>query len=377
MNVIPGFDPGFSTPEMTTTFSLSARVSGMLAVESALAVVSAELGIIPRAAAESIVTACTEADIDAFQLAEAGWEVGTPVVPMLDAIRSALNDEDAAWLHFGATTQDIVDSASMLQMKDGLTHLAEDLTRSVECLAALAGAHRRTTMAGRSFLQPGEPITFGVVVAGWLTALDRHRRNLEAERSRLPVQLGGPVGDLKRFGAHAGDVVRLLASELDLSEPIMPWHADRAPVAETMSHLESTTRTIAKIAIDLSLLAQAGEIRVRSGGSSSMPHKANPVDAIRAIAASEACIGATSVVTRGRAHELQRGIGGWHAEWWAVPMSFHCAGAAMAALERGLASVQPDATRMHENLVSAGLDTTVPATTDLLIDRALEARTRP
>lgn len=375
MTAMPTFDPGFSTPEMTAIFSPERRVESMLSVEAALARAQASLGIIPSDVARRIEEACSSATVDGVELALAGWESGTPLIPLLADLRSRLDDEAASWLHHGATTQDIVDTGAILQMRDGLAAVSRCLSRAGANLKPLLETHRHTPIAGRTFLQPGAATSFGLIAAGWFANLDDHRHSLDDIRASLPVQLGGPVGDLAAFGARGPEMMAELARELGLVAPRLPWHANRTPIVTVIAELDATATALAKIAGDVILLAGYGELRTRPGRSSSMPQKANPIDAVHAVAAAVACSGAASVVTPGHGHELQRAAGRWHAEWWAIPMTFHCLAAATAALERCVESIEVDADRMMENLDGAGLDGVVPDSAAALIDGALGRHT--
>ncbi|HEY4012582.1 MAG TPA: lyase family protein [Polyangiaceae bacterium] len=349
---LPTFDPGFTTARMTDVFSGPRRIATMLGVERALAAAQATAGLVPEDAAAAIARVCASFDGDAEALLGAGWEAGTVVVPLLDALRAALEPEDARWLHFGATTQDVVDTASMLQARDGLEAVAPDLDRIASRCRTLATFHRATGAQGRTFLQSAVPTTFGHRAAGWWVAVDRAAQRLAAIRAALPLQLGGPVGHLAAFGAAADAVRAEMARSLGLAAPVLAWHADRQPVRDVVSALAEAANAAAKIALDVALLAQPeiAEVKVRAGGSSSMPHKANPVDAMRALAAAEACGGVAGVVTRGAPQALERGLGAWHAEAFAVPLVFHTAAAALEAIRRCLEGLEPDPARMAAHL---------------------------
>jgi 3-carboxy-cis,cis-muconate cycloisomerase len=345
---LPTFDPGFTTARMTDVLSASRRVATMLGVERALAASQAAAGVVPEEAAAAIARACASFLGDAEALLAAGWEAGTVVVPLLDALRATLDPESARWLHFGATTQDIVDTALMLQVRDGLDAIAPDLHRITTRCWTLASLYRAAPAQGRTFLQPAAVTTFGHRAAGWWAAVDRVEHRLADVRAALPLQLGGPVGHLAALGTAARAVRSEAARALGLSAPGLAWHADRQPVRDVVSALADAAGAAAKIALDVALLSQPeiAEIKVRAGGSSSMPHKANPVDAMRALAAAEACAGAASVVTRAAPQALERGLGGWHAEAFAVPLVLHTAAAAAEAMARCLDGLEPDLARM-------------------------------
>jgi len=371
---LPTFDPGFTTARMTDVFSAPRRIATMLGVERALAAAQAAAGLVPEEAAAAIARACESFGDDAEALLVAGWEAGTAVVPLLDGLRAVLGPEDSRWLHFGATTQDIVDTALVLQARDGLDAIAPDLERAASRCWTLATFHRATAAQGRTFLQSALPTTFGHRVAGWWVAVDRAAKRLAAVRATLPLQLGGPVGHLAAIGAAAVPVRAEMARLLGLTAPAVAWHTDRQPVRDVVSALAEAASAAAKIALDVALLAQPeiAEVKVRGGGSSSMPHKANPVDAMRALAAAEACGGVAGIVTRGAPQALERGLGAWHAEAFAVPLVFQTAAAAAEAIERCLEGLEPDPARM-----AAHVRGTPPADLEAIaleVDRVLGTR---
>ena len=369
----PTFDPGFSTPSMTEVLSPHRRVRAMLDVEAALARAGARIGAVPADVAGRIADACAMTVIDPHTLAVEGWEAGTPLIPLLDAIRSTLDDDAAAWLHHGSTTQDVVDTAQILRIRDALGIIQAALDGTASRLGELAGTHRSTPVLGRTLLQAGAVTSFGLVVTGWMVALDRHRHVIDADRHSLPVQFGGPVGNLDAFGDRAADMLEAIADELGLHAPVVPWHTDRSPMVAVAAELEALGGTIDKIAADVVLLAGFGEVRTRSGGSSAMPDKENPIDAVHARAAAAATRSAASAVGAG-GHELQRAAGAWHVEWWAIPMTLHCAAAASEALERCISALDADIDAMAENIIRAGFDPGDDPPGGRLVDRALAER---
>lgn len=336
-------DPGFTTERMRAVFDAAARVAAMCRFEGALAAASADAGVVPAGAAEQIARACAAPSPDPMAILAAGWAEGTPVLPLLRELRAALPDDAAHWLHHGATTQDVVDSGLAVQARDGLAALDGELCAVAGTLRQVVEEHRDLPVQGWTFLQPAEPTTVGLRAAGWLAPTVRHLGALRAARAGLVVQLGGPTGTQAALGDRADAVTEGLARRLGLAVPDLPWHTDRSRVAELAGLLERVARTMAKIGTDLVLLAHDGEVRVRAGASSSMPGKRNPIDAVRAIAAAEACSGAASIVTRGRPPELERGAGGWHAEWLAVPLTFCTCAAAVEGIRRALTSLEIDA----------------------------------
>lgn len=336
----PQLDPGFSTPVMTALLAPEARVAAMCRFEAALARASAEAGVVPSEVAERIVGVCEDGVVDPDAVLTEGWEHGTPVLPLLARMRSRLDGEAAGWLHHGATTQDVVDTAMVLQAREAVMALRTDLLGLGWDLRTLTLAHRDRPAPAWTFLQPAVPTTLGRRMAGWLDAVSAHLRDLREAVVDLPVQLGGPSGTLDALGDDGVAVMEGVARDLGLRAPALPWHTDRTVVARLVGTVQRTARTMARIAGDLVLLAHHGSVRMRAGLSTSMPEKRNPIDAIRAIAAAEACGGAASIVTQGRAHELERGAGGWHAEWIAVPLVLHTAAAAVAATAAAVASLE-------------------------------------
>jgi 3-carboxy-cis,cis-muconate cycloisomerase len=327
--------PGFSTDRMDQIFALSSRVSAMAAVEAAVASAQGAAGEIPSEAAAAIVAACSEPI--GIEILSDGWQVGTPVLGLLDALRSRLPESTHQFLHRGLTTQDVVDTAAMILAADAVAHL-NDLARSAA--ASMRDIIRRSgdiATQARSFLQPADVTTVGFRTARWLYQLDHVRRR----RTLLTVQLGGLIGD--RMGI-SDEVSYATARQLGLNDRL-PWHTNRAPIIEIVTFVDDYARWAAKIGGDIAQLVQLGEITTRSGGSSAAAGKRNPIDAMRATAAAEVCLGVSTVITHGKPHELERGLGSWHAEWFALPLVFQTAGAAMEAIGASLGSldVEPSA----------------------------------
>ncbi|RPI07810.1 MAG: hypothetical protein EHM63_07220, partial [Actinobacteria bacterium] len=304
----------------------------MLAVESAVAVSQAEAGDIPQAAAEAIVEACL-APVSADILAE-GWTAGTPVLPLLDALRSRLDESAAPHLHHCLTTQDIIDSSAMILARAAVTELSTLATRARDALRTAAERYGERPTQARSFLQPARETTFGFRAGRWLTPLEALIDH--ANDAGFPVQLGGLVGDRDGLSDAVCDAV---AQRLGLDGAPGAWHTDRAPVISLLRLAVDLARWAEKVAGDLALLASLDEVRMRAGGSTAAAGKQNPIDAMRAMAAAEACVGVTAIVTSGKPHELERGLGSWHAEWFAVPLVFMTAAAALEATGDALSSL--------------------------------------
>jgi len=217
---------------------------------------------------------------------------------------------------------------------------------------------------GRTFLQNALPTTFGLRVGGWLDPTLTHLERLRATRAGLALQFGGPVGNLATLGDDGSAVVSALGARLELAVPDVPWHTDRTRVRDVVNVVEDAVASLAKVAADVALLAQSGigEVTTRSGGSSSIPHKKNPIDSVRALAAADVCHGAAAIVRGGRPHELDRSLGSWQAEWAAIPLLFSSASGVIEATNTLLASLEVNASAMNWR---AG-ETETPPNTDLI-----------
>jgi 3-carboxy-cis,cis-muconate cycloisomerase len=362
-------EQGFTTTEMAAVFTPAARVEAMLEFEAALVMALADAGLVDGETAEVVAGACRQPVDDPGGVLAATWTDGTPLRPLIDDIRSRLTSDQAQWAHYGATTQDTVDTATMLLARRGLEVLDAGLIVLAREMARLATAHREQPQMGRTFLQHARPTTFGYIVAGWLDATMGHLADLRREGADLVLQLGGPVGNLADYGDRGVEVVEALGKRLGLAVPSLPWHTDRSRIASLAAALERTARTMARVGLDVAFLASSdiAEVTVRGGGSSSMAGKQNPMDSVRAVAAAEVCSAAAQVITAGRLTELERGIGGWHAEWAALPLVFQRTAAAAEAMTGCLASLEVDVDRM------AALVDTLPEIDTRLIDNVLDA----
>ncbi len=357
-------DDLFSTPGMSAIFSAEAHVRGMLAFEAALAHAEARAGIIPREAAEAIASSCRVELFDVAALYREAAVAGTPAIPLVRMLTARVEGgagEAGKFVHWGATSQDTIDTALMLQMRDGLDLLTGGLLGVCEVCARLAEQHRQTLMAGRTLLQQALPITFGLKAARWLSPAVHLVRSLRTHRERtLAVQLGGAAGTLAALGDKGLRVVEFLAEELGLPAPALPWHTERGRVAEIAATLGVVAGAMAKIAGDVVLLAQSevGEASEGTapgkGGSSAMPQKHNPVDATGAIASARLAIGAVPVILSAMAQEHERAAGGWQAEWAAVPDLFRFTAGAVERVRAAVGDLRIDAARMKANLELSG-----------------------
>ena len=352
------FGPLFVPEQLLAAVSDQAWFEAMVEVESALARAEAAAGVVPAEAAEAIADACRLELYDLSQLLEQGRAVGNPAEPLVRALRQRVGHDVAGYVHRGATSQDVIDTAAMLVSRRALDLISRDLDRVTAELAAFADEHRSTPMAARTLLQQAVPETFGYKAAGWLVALLDARRRLEQLRTeRLAVQLGGAAGTLAALEGRGPEVLRLFAEELDLVEPELPWHTNRTRVAELGGALDMCASVLAKIGLDVVLLAQTevGEVRERTdGGSSAMPQKRNPVRSVLARACAELVSGYASVLARSIVQEHERAAGAWHAEWEALSGALAYTGGAAWSIAEALEGLDVDPLRMEQNLQLTG-----------------------
>ena len=359
-------EPLFRWEAVEFLFSDRARVQGMLDFEAALARAEARAGVIPASAAPAIAAKCRAEFFDTDALARATARSGSPAIPLVKQLTALVGEADKEamrFVHWGATSQDAIDTGFVLQLRGALERIEAELDRLCGALAQLARKHRSTVVAGRTWMQQALPTTFGLQAAGWLDAVNRHRERLgEVRRRTLVVQFGGAVGTLAALGNKGLDVAKALGEELHLTVPDVPWHAHRDRVAEVATTLGLCTGTLGKIARDISLLMQtevaeafepAGEGR---GGSSTMPHKRNPVMCAVVLAAAVRVPGLVSAMLTAMVQEHERGLGGWHAEWETMPEIIGLAAGALHHLAETVPGLEIDTARMVENLdVTRGL----------------------
>ncbi len=351
----------FSTAGMSAVFSPEAHVREMLAFEAALARAEARAGIIPQEAATVIAANCKEELFDVAALYREAAAAGTPAIPLVRMLTALVEGEAQKFVHLGATSQDAIDTALMRQMRDGLDLLLEGLLGVCAACATLAERHRHTLMAGRTLLQQALPITFGLKAARWLALAVRQVHALREQRERrLAVQLGGAAGTLASLGDAGLRVVELLAEELGLSAPDLPWHSERDRIAGVAGALGVAAGAMAKIASDVAHLAQTevGEVSEGAapgkGESSTMPQKHNPVDATFASASARLAVGMVPVILSAMVQEHERAVGGWQAEWEAVPVLFRFTASAVERVRGAVGGLQVDPARMRTNLDLTG-----------------------
>ena len=374
----------FVPAPLTDAVSDGAWVEAMLEAERALVEAEAQAGLVPRDAAAAVAAACRAEPVDAGALARDGRSAGNPVVPLVHAIRAEVGDEYAGFVHLGATSQDILDSAAMLVAQRALRLIDEELGGAAAACARLAEEHRGTVMAARTLMQQAVPTTFGYKAAGWLVGLVEARARLEAVR--LPAQLGGAAGTLAALGDDGPEVLRLYAAALGLAEPVLPWHTRRTPITDLAGALAGAAGAVAKIGTDVVLLAQTevGEVaEAEVGASSTMPHKHNPMSAILADACARHVRANAAVLFESAAQEHERAAGAWHAEWQALAAALAATGGAAAAIRRSLEGLQVDTARMRANVTDEtlsearrlGIDVSRPedylGATGAFVDRAL------
>ncbi len=359
-------DALFTTERMRAIFSDQGRVRGMLDFEAALARAEARVGVIPAPAAEAIAARCHAELFDMAALAQGIALSGNPAIPLVRTLTALVARDDAeaaGYVHWGATSQDAMDTGLALQLRDALDAFESDLARLSGALARIAETHTHTPLAGRTWLQQAVPVTFGLKAAGWLSAVERERERVRELRPRaLVIQCGGAAGTLAALGDRGLDVAAALAEELRLGLPDLPWHTQRDRVAEVATTLGLLVGTLGKMARDLALLAQTevGEAREPDapgrGGSSTMPQKRNPVAASVALAAAVRVPALVSVMLTAMTQEHERGLGGWQAEWETLPEICALAAGALEQMARTMEGLEVDTARMRANLdLSDGL----------------------
>ncbi|GHF06423.1 3-carboxy-cis,cis-muconate cycloisomerase [Streptomyces fumanus] len=351
--------PGWTGSPAAEATGNRAYLRALLDAEAALTRAQATLGLAPEAAATAVTEAADPDRFDPVSLAERARGGGNPVIPLVADLTKAVGEEYGPYVHRGATSQDIMDTATMLVAVRALAPVLADLARTERALAALAAAHRETAMPGRTLTQHAVPTTFGLKAAGWRSLVLDARDRVAAVRAGLPAQLGGAAGTLAAFGAYgAGDPTALpgaYARELGLAEPLLPWHTLRTPVADLAGCLAFTAGALGKIAADVLALGrtETGELAEGSGGgSSAMPHKANPVRSTLIAAAARRAPQLAAVLYGALAAEDERPAGAWHAEWEPLRDLLRLTGGAArdaADLTEGL-SVRPEAMRAHLGL---------------------------
>lgn len=353
------FDPLFTTDAMRHVFSDRRRLQRMLDFEAALARALVALGLAPSEASAAIESQCHAELFDMTSLAQATALSGNLAIPMVKALSELVAGRDAqatAFVHWGATSQDAIDTGLVLQLREGLDLIDRDLTHLATSLVRLATAHKTTIVSGRTWLQQGPPVTLGLKVAGWLDALGRHRERVDrARKEALILQFGGAVGTLAALADRGLELAAALARDLKLELPKLPWHSHRDRLVEIATSLGLLVGSLGKIARDISLMSQTeiDELVEPSGpgrgGSSTMPHKRNPVGSAVILAAALRVPPLVSIMLTSMVQEHERGLGGWHAEWETLPEIFRLAAGALARTNEIVQEIEVHPGKMLEN----------------------------
>jgi 3-carboxy-cis,cis-muconate cycloisomerase len=351
-----------TTEPMAELFSDQSMLQAMLDFEVALAEAEAERGIIPQGAAGMIANAADAKSFDIAALAKATQRAGTPGIPLVKALTERVRTLDgnaAGYVHWGATSQDVADTAMVLVLKRSQAVIESDLAKIELVLERLSAQHAKTVMLGRTLMQDAPPVTFGLKAAGWLAAVRRsHIRLQTGFADVLVLQFGGAVGTLAALGDQGLATSKNLARKLGLTCPDAPWHTHRDRLAALVCELGVLTGTLGKIARDISLLMQneIGEVAEAGGdgrgGSSTMPHKRNPIGCAVTLAAANRTPGLVANFLAGMIQENERGVGGWQAEWSTVSAVVQSAGLAAASMAEVAEGLTVDAERMKENIAA-------------------------
>ena len=355
----------------------AAWLQAMLDAEAGLARALERAGLAPAGAGEAVTAAARAGNFDPNELGGLAALTGNPVPGLARALARQVPQTAVSAVHRGATSQDIVDTAAMLLAKRAIRVIQADLARAADAAAGLAAAHRDSIMIGRTLLQQAVPVTFGLVAAGWLTSLDEARAGLDSVGPRLAVQFGGAAGTLASLGDAGQRVTALLATELGLAVPVLPWHTDRLRIIDLGTALARVAAVLGKIARDVTLLAQSevGEVSEgggpaearadqrgadqqapaaspRRGGSSAMPHKRNPVASIAILGCTRQVPGLLATLAAASEQELQRAAGAWHAEWEPLTALLRLTGSASNWAADLLPGLVVDTSRMAANLAA-------------------------
>ncbi|MGA8143340.1 MAG: 3-carboxy-cis,cis-muconate cycloisomerase [Candidatus Acidiferrales bacterium] len=353
-------DALFTTDDMREIFSDHRRLQSMLNFEAALARALARVGLAPKSAVAAIESQCDANLFSIERLAREAALAGNIAIPMvkhLTALVAKTDEKASVFVHYGATSQDAIDTGLVLQLREALEEIANGLSKISGALVRLVETHESTLVVGRTWLQHAPPVTLGLKAAGWLAAIERHHARLsQTQEDVLVIQFGGAVGTLAALGDRGPVVASALADDLKLAVPDLPWHAHRDRVAEVATTLGLLVGSLGKIARDISLMTQTeiGELAEPSapgrGGSSTMPHKQNPVGCAVILSAAIRVPALVSVMLTSMVQEHERGLGGWHAEWETLPEICMLAGGAVAQIAHVLGGLEIHEKRMAQNL---------------------------
>ncbi len=350
-----------TTPVLAELFSDESVLRAMLEFEVALARAEARCGVIPTEAVDAITSAGRSGNFDIFALADAAFRAGTPAIPLVQMLTSQvrqLNPEAARFVHWGATSQDVADTAMSLLLKRAEPILIFDLSRLEKALADLSESHKNSVMLGRTLLQPAPPVTFGLKAAGWLSSIRRGKRRLNnGFRLAAVLQLGGASGTLASLGERGISVAEALSADLGFgTPPTAPWHTQRDQLATLICHCGVLTGSLGKMARDISLLMQneVGEARepgvAGRGGSSTMPNKRNPTACALTLAAAHRVPGLVASLLSAMLQEHERGVGSWHAEWPIIADVGQSTGVTIASMAEVAEGLSVDPQRMRLNI---------------------------
>ena len=353
------FDGTFARGGAAQAVSDEAGFRALLEAEGALARAAARLGLVPTTAADAVTAACADPGrLDLATVIAKAADAGNPVPPLVRVLQDAVGERDAVAVHVGATSQDVLDTALVLLARTAIGAIDADLTAAADAAARLAAAHRDDVVMGRTLMQQALPTTFGLKAAGWLAGVEGARLRLAEVVASLPVQYGGAAGTLAASGGSGVALRTAFATELGLADTPVPWHTVRLPIADLAGSLAATAGVVATVAVDVVLLAQTevGEVREGGegrGGSSAMPHKANPVAAISARACARRAPGLAATLFGAMEQEHERAAGAWHSEWPTLTDLLTTVGSAASWLAESLAGLRPDTARMAATAAAA------------------------
>jgi 3-carboxy-cis,cis-muconate cycloisomerase len=353
-------DPLFGWKPVDDIFAEDVTVQRMLDFEAALARAEAEAGVIPEDAATLIAANCRAELFDLEDIAAGSAQAGNLAIPLIRELArkvAAKNERASGYVHWGATSQDVIDTALVLQIREALILIETAVIAARNRLGELALKHKESPIAGRTWMQHAVPIVLGIKFAGWAEALNRHVARMRETSARcFALQFGGAAGTLASLGDRGVVIAQALAGRLNLALPVVPWHTHRDRIAEVATVLGLLIGTLGKIGRDISLLSQSevDEIREGSdeqrGGSSTMPQKRNPVSSAVLIAAATRAPGLVSTMLAAMIQEHERGLGVWHAEWDVMPELVRLAGGAVHQLDIAVEGLEIDRDRMRTNL---------------------------
>jgi 3-carboxy-cis,cis-muconate cycloisomerase len=365
------FDGIFARGGAAAAVADDAWFRALLAAEAALARAAAQVGLVPTTAADAVTAASGDPGrLDLATVIATAADAGNPVPPLVRALQDAVGERDAVAVHVGATSQDVLDTALLLIARNAIAAIDADLVAASEAAARLAAAHRNDVVMARTLMQQALPTTFGLKAAGWLAGLDGARIRLAEVVASLPAQYGGAAGTLVASGGSGVALRTAFAAELGLADIPAPWHTVRLPIADLAGALGAAAGVVGTIALDIVLMAQTEVAEVSEGGgrggSSAMPHKANPVAAISARACARRAPGLVGTLFGAMEQEHERAAGAWHSEWPTLTALLTTVGSAAAWLDESLTGLRPDPVRMAATVAGSGEGALAGALADAL-----------